>query len=106
MQLSINLIGNVFFFNISFKWHTSEWNLEKSETIENVWNKKVKIKPTLYSSEMKLLKFEYTPLNAGLWYTDVLKPLPVLVIKISKKGMELLCSFSQVNQMFLCLEFK
>ena len=24
MQLSINLIGNAFFFNISFKWHTSE----------------------------------------------------------------------------------
>ena len=69
--------------------HFSEWNLEKSETIENVWNNKVKIKPSLYSSEMKLLKFEYTPLNVGLWYTDILKPFQVLVIKPSKKGMEL-----------------
>ena len=54
---------------------------------------------------MKLLKIEY-PLNVGLWYTDVLKPLLVLIIKTSKNGMELLCSFSQVNLMFLCLEFK
>ena len=38
MKLSINLIGNAFFFNISFKWHTSGWNLEKSEAIENVRN--------------------------------------------------------------------
>ena len=106
MQLFINLIGNAFFFNIPFKWHTSEWNLEKSETKENVWNNKVKIKPTLYSPEMKLLKFEYTLLNVGLWYIDVLKPFLVLVIKTSKKGMELLCSFSQVNLMFLYLEFK
>ena len=43
---TINLIGNAFFFNISFKWHTSKWNLEKSKTIENVWNNQVKIKPT------------------------------------------------------------
>ena len=55
---------------------------------------------------MKLLKFEYTPLNVGLSYTDVLKPLLVLVIKTSKKGIELFCSFSQVNLMFPCLEFK
>ena len=55
---------------------------------------------------MKLLKFEYTPLNMSLRYTDVLKPLLVLVIKTSIKGMELLCSFSQVNLMFLCLEFE
>ena len=106
MHLSINLIGNAFFLNITFKWHTSEWNLEKPKTIENGLNNKVKIKPTLYSSEMKLLKFEYTPLNVGVWYTDVLKPLLVLVIKACKKGMELFCSFSQVNLMFLCLDFK
>ena len=106
MQLSINLIWNAFFFYISFKWHTSEWNLEKSEAIDNVWNNKVKIKPNLYSLEMNLLKFEYTLLNVGLRYTDVLKPLLVLVIKTSKWGMELLCSFSRVNLMFLCLEFK
>ena len=106
MQLSINLIGNSFFFNISFKWNTSESNLEKSQTTENVRNNKVKSKPTLYSLEMKLLKFESTPLNMGLWYTDVLKPLHVLVIKTSKKGMELFCSFSQMNLPFLCLEFK
>ena len=55
---------------------------------------------------MKLLKFAYTPLNAGFLYTDVLKRLLVLVIKTSKNGMELSCSFSQVNLMFLCLEFK
>ena len=61
MQLSINLIGNAFFSNISFEWHTSECNLEKWERTENVWNNDVKIKPTLDSSEMKLLKFEYTP---------------------------------------------
>ena len=85
MQLYINLIGNAFLFDSSFKWHTSEWNPEKSETIENIQNNKVKIKPILYSSEMKLLKFEYTPLNVGLWYTDVLKPLLVLVIKTSRK---------------------
>ena len=29
----------------------------------------MKFKPALYSLEMKLLKFEYTPLNKGLWYT-------------------------------------
>ena len=50
----------------------------------------MKTKPTLFSLEMKLLKFEYTPLNMVLWYTDILNPLLVLVIKMSKKGMELL----------------
>ena len=58
----------------------------KFETIENVRNNKMKIKPTLYSSKIKLLKFEYTPLNVGLRYTDVLKPLLVLVIKTSKNA--------------------
>ena len=53
---------------------------------------------------MKLLKFEYTPLNV-VCDTDVLKLLPAKVIKTFKKDMELLCSFSQVN-VFLCLEFK
>ena len=106
MQLSISLVGNAFFFNISFKSHTSAWNLEKSETIENARNNKVKIKLTLYSSEIKLLKIENTSLNVGLWYADVLKPLLVLVIKISRKDLELLCSLSQVNLIFLCLEFK
>ena len=43
MQLWIILKGNAFFFNISFKWRTSEWNLEKSEPIEKVRNNKVKI---------------------------------------------------------------
>ena len=43
-------------FNISLKWQTSEWNLENSETIENVENNKVKIKPILYGSEMKHFK--------------------------------------------------
>ena len=43
MQLSISLIGNAFFFNISFKWHISEWNPEKSETIESVWNNKMRV---------------------------------------------------------------
>ena len=52
--------------------------------MENFQNNKVKIKPTLHSWEMKLLKFEYTSLN-------VLKPLLVLVIKTSKKDMEILC---------------
>ena len=65
------MIGKAFLFNISFKWHSSEWNPEKSKTTENIQNDKVKIKPILYSSEMKLLKFEYTPLIVGLWYTDV-----------------------------------
>ena len=55
---------------------------------------------------MKLLKFEYAALNVGLRYADILKPLLVLVIKTSKKAMELFCSFSHVNVMFLCLEFK
>ena len=71
MRLSINLIGNAFFFNISFEWGTSKSNLEKFETIENVRNNKVKIKPTLYSSEMKLLKFEYTPLNVWVYDTQM-----------------------------------
>ena len=74
MQLPINFRRNAFFFKVSFKWPSSEWNVEQSETIENVQNNKVKIKPTSYSSEMKLLKLKYTPLNVGLWYTDVLKP--------------------------------
>ena len=38
---------------------------EKSETTENVRNNKVKVKPALYSLEMKLLKFEYIPLNVS-----------------------------------------
>ena len=38
----------------------------KSKTIESVQNNKVKIKPTLFSSEMKLLKFEYKQQNVGL----------------------------------------
>ena len=66
MQLSISLIGNAFFFNISFKLHTSELKPEKSKAVKNVQNNKVKIKPTLYSSKIKLLKFEYTPLIVGL----------------------------------------
>ena len=49
VQLSINFIGNPFFLDIYFKWHTSEWNLKKSETIENLRSSKLKIKPTLYS---------------------------------------------------------
>ena len=49
VQLSISFIGNSLFLDIYFKWHTSEWNLKKSETIENVRNSKLKIKPTLYS---------------------------------------------------------
>ena len=53
------MIGNAFFCNISFKLHTSESNLEKSKTMENVENNKVKIKPTFDSLEMKLLKSEY-----------------------------------------------
>ena len=56
---------------ISFIRHTSEWNLEKSETIENFQNNKVKIKQSLYCSEMRLLKFEYIPLNVGLWSTYI-----------------------------------
>ena len=99
MQLSINLIENAFFYDIPFNWH----NPIKSWKIRNIRISKAKIKPTLYSSEIKLLKFEYTPLNKGFWYIDVLKPFLVLVIKTSKKGTELLCSFSQVNLMFLCL---
>ena len=66
MQLSISLIGNAFFFNTSFKLHTSELKPEKSKAVENVQNNKVKIKPTLYSSKIKLLKFEHTPLIVGL----------------------------------------
>ena len=77
----------------------------KNETFKNVRNNKAKIKLALYYSEMKLLKFEYTPLNVGLWYTDVLKPLLVLVIETSIKGIELFCSFLQVN-LFLSLELK
>ena len=71
MQLSVNLIGNTFFFNISFKWHTSKSNPEKFETNENVRNNKVTIKLILYSSEMKLLKFEYTPLNVWVYDTQM-----------------------------------
>ena len=41
----------------------SEWNLKKSKTIENIQNNNVKVKPALYSPEIKLLKFEYTPLS-------------------------------------------
>ena len=50
MQLSTSLMENAFFLKISFKWMTSVWNLEKSETIENVRNNMVKTKPILYSS--------------------------------------------------------
>ena len=75
MQLSISFIENVLLFNISFKWNTSEWYIEKSERNKNVQKIKVKLKPFLCSSEMKLLKFKYTPLNVGLWNTDVLEPL-------------------------------
>ena len=60
-------------------------NITKSKIVENLWYNEVKIKPTLYSTEMKLLKFEYTPLNVGLWYTDDLKPLLVLAIKTHLK---------------------
>ena len=49
VQLSINFIGNPFFLDIYFKWHTSEWNLKKSETIKNVRNSKLNLKLTLYS---------------------------------------------------------
>ena len=78
IQLSIKLIGNAFFFY--FFWHTSKGNPEKSETIENIGNNKAKIKPILYCSEIKIMKFDYILLNMGLWYTIVLKPLLVLSI--------------------------
>ena len=42
MQLPTSLLGNVSFLKIFFKWMTFVWNLEKSETIENVRNNKVK----------------------------------------------------------------
>ena len=45
MPLSTSLMGKSFFLKISFKWLTSAWNLEKSETIENVLNNKAKIRP-------------------------------------------------------------
>ena len=70
MQLSINLIENALSFNIFFKWYTSKRNLENSKTIKDLRNNKVKIKPTLYSSKIKPLKFEYTQLNLGLWYRN------------------------------------
>ena len=34
MQLSINLIGNAFFFNISFKWHTSNEILKNPKELK------------------------------------------------------------------------
>ena len=64
------------------------------------------IKPTLYCLQIKLLKFKYTPLKTSLWYTNVLKPLLILVIKMYKKSIVLLYSFSHLNLLFLCLEFK
>ena len=95
MQLSVILIGNAFFFNISSKWHASKWNFEKSETIENVRKKKVKIKPTLYFSEIKLLKFEYNNIliihsgTTGLsiftcfmWYFILRKMIMIKVISL------------------------
>ena len=84
-QLSTNLIGNAFFPNVSFNWHFSGWNPEKFKTSENFGNNKVKIKPALYSPEMKLLKLQYTPLNLGFWNTDALKPLLVLAIKTRRQ---------------------
>ena len=51
MQLSTSLIRNAFFFNIFVKWHTAEWNLEKSETIENAWDNKVNINFILLGNE-------------------------------------------------------
>ena len=89
---SLKQIKNYFFgrwesdFNISFKWYTSEWNLKKLEITGNARNNKVKVEPTLHSSEMKLLKFAYTPLIVNLRHTYVLKPLLVLVIKTSKNA--------------------
>ena len=44
-----------------------------------VGNNKVKVKPTLYSLEIKLLKFENDLLNVGLQCEYVLKPLLILV---------------------------
>ena len=70
MQISINLIGNAFFIDISLKWNTFEWNLRKTKTIENVQNNKVRI-------------------NVGLQYTNVLKSFLVLVIKVSKNSVNL-----------------
>ena len=105
MYLSINLMGNVLFFNISFKWHTSDWNLKKSKTIENVRNNKVKIERSLPSPEMKLLRYEYAPQNMGLWYADTLKPLLVLVIKTSRNAMELFCCLDKNNNIFQSTRF-
>ena len=38
-----------------------------SGTILKFRNSKVKTRPILYWSKMKLIKFEYTPLKVGLW---------------------------------------
>ena len=42
-----------------------------------------------FSFDLCLAKLILQKKNVGLWYTDVLKPLLVLVIKTFKKGMEL-----------------
>ena len=60
LQLSTNLMENTFFLTISFKWLTSVWNLEKSKTIENVLNKKIKITPILYWILVISIKVVYT----------------------------------------------
>ena len=64
MHLSTKLVGIEFFFNTSFRWFTSSWNLGKSETIENIRKSNIEL---LNCKTIKLLKLEYTPLNVGLW---------------------------------------
>ena len=86
IKLSINLIRNASIFKPTIERLTSVWNLEQPDIIEKGQDIIVKTRPILYYSEMKLLKFEYTSVKVGLWWTDVLRPVFDLEIKISKKA--------------------
>ena len=77
MRLSTSLMRNKLFLKRLFKWMTFVWNLERLEAIENILNRKIKVRPILCWSYMKLLQL-----------------ISDLHIKISRKGSELLLSGS------------
>ena len=62
----------------------------KSWKIRNNWkrSKQSENQTNFIFFGVETVKFEYTLLNVGLWYIYVLKPLLVLVIKTSKRGMK------------------
>ena len=102
MHLSINFCGHAFFHKMFLSLSTSRWNFKKLEDKLKQPLNKVCTKPKLYSSEIKLMKLVYNPLNVSFLETLVTNLSFSRNIFISRKESDPFISASIENFMFLC----